>query len=179
MKRIASFFFASLFATAFLFAQTAEDEAGIRANVATMARGWCQADGQLFASVFAPVSDYIVWNGYYMPGASREGIARAHDGLFRGVYANTDLYLVVDKVTFPAPGVGLVHVYGAVVGDGEARPADPAVLMTILFAKNGEGWQAVSFHNLDLEVYQNEEIRERAPMPAGVMYKGWYDQSGK
>jgi len=160
--------------TASALAQPANaDEQAIQKIVSTMETGWVEKKGDVFASVFADVHDYIVWNGYYFPNMNRQGNAAAHQGLFNGVYRNYDVKFKIDKVRFLRNDLALVHVYGGGYEKGKT-PEHPTVLMTMIIEKKDGDWKVISFHNMDLEAFENKEIADRSPMPLNVMYAGWY-----
>lgn len=152
------------------------DEQQIRTLVETMERGWNTKDGKVFASSFAPTHDYIVWDGLYFADMSQEQNAMGHQGLFNGQYKNQDAKFKIDKIKFLKNDIALVHLYGALYDTGKDIPADPAVLMSMVVMRQDGKWQIVSFHNLDLETITDPEHGKRMPMPANVMYKGWYNQ---
>ncbi|MCO6480705.1 MAG: SgcJ/EcaC family oxidoreductase [Phaeodactylibacter sp.] len=162
-----------------LFSQTEADEAAIRGLVQSMADGWTEGSGEKFAAAFADEHDYIVWNGMYFKNFNTQGNAAAHQGLFESVYKDTEHYATVDKVKFIREDIALIHVLAAVVKKGEGRPADPGVLWTGLLEKQEGQWKIISFHNLDLEIFQDEQMRQRAPMPPQVMYASWYAEAGR
>ena len=164
------------FLTLALSAQTTTDEAAIRQVVDKMATSWTAADGEGFASIFADEHDFIVWNGYYFKGMNRRMNAQSHQELFNSMYKNTEHYNTVDKIKFIREDLALIHVFAAVVDKGEGRPKDPQVLWSALLEKQGGSWKILSFHNLDLEVFQNEEMKKAMPMPAEVMYASWYNK---
>lgn len=165
--------------TQMLNAQTDQDEKAIRSLVRTMAEGWSEGSGEKFAGVFADQHDFVVWNGFYMRDMNPQFNARAHQQLFETQYRNTDHYATVDKIKFIREDLALIHVLAAVVPDGAGRPENPQVLWSgLLEKKNGE-WKIISFHNLDLEVFENEQMMKSAPMPPNVMYASWYAEEGK
>jgi hypothetical protein len=86
------------------------------------------------------------------------------------------LHYVIDKIKFIREDVALVHVFGALSTKSESRPKDPQVLWTSVLDKTNGTWKISSFHNLDLEVFKDEEIKKGAPMPAEVMYASWYNE---
>jgi uncharacterized protein (TIGR02246 family) len=156
-------------------AQTQQaDEQAIHKLVNTMETGWVQKNGEIFSSVFADVHDYIVWNGYYFPNMTKQGNAAAHQGLFNGVYRTYDVKFKIDKIRFIRPDLALAHVYGGGFEKGKSSPENPNVLMTMLMEKQNGTWKVISFHNLDLEAFENKELADRSPMPLNVMYAGWY-----
>lgn len=170
-------FFAFLIILCFtlpIAAQPDLDEQAIHGLMQTMADAWTDADGQRFASVFADQHDYIVWSGYYLKNIDRTANGNAHQGLFNSVYRNTRLHVAIDKIKFIREDIALVHVLGAVTPKDAPRPDDPQVLWTSLLEKADGAWRIISFHNLDLEVFQDEQVKAAAPVPPQVMYAGWY-----
>jgi uncharacterized protein (TIGR02246 family) len=165
-----------LLLTMTLTAQNAADEAAIQKLVNTMADSWTAGDGEGFASVFADGHDFVVWNGYYLKDVSRKMNAQSHQQLFDTQYKNSEHHSTVDKIRFIREDLAMIHVFAAVVDRGAGRPKDPQVLWTGLLEKKEGEWKIISFHNLDLEVFQNEELRKTIPMPAEVMYAGWYNK---
>ena len=124
--------------------------------------------------IFDEVHDFIVWNGYYFPNSTQQMTMRTHQGLFDGVYKNYDIALKVDKIKFLKPDIALTHVIGAGYTKGEAIPENPTVLMSIIMQKKGDSWKIISFHNLDLLLFDNKETMAHSPMPPQVMYASWY-----
>lgn len=157
-----------------LNAQTSADEQAIRANISTMQEGWNAKSGEKFASVFYEVHDFIVWNGYYFPNSTRQMTTRSHQGLFDGPFRNFDIALKVDKIKFLKPDIALTHIIGAGYTKGEAIPENPTVLMSIIMQKKGDSWKIISFHNLDLFMFEDKATMEHSPMPPQAMYANWY-----
>jgi uncharacterized protein (TIGR02246 family) len=153
---------------------TNKEEELIRTVVKTIENGWIEKSGEKFSSVFAEVHDYIVWNGYYFPNMTRQANANAHQGLFNGPYRTVDVKFKVDKIKFLRSDLALAHIYGGTYEKGQAVPENPTVLMTMILEKKDNVWLIISFHNLDLEAFQNKETAERSPMPLNIMYAGWY-----
>ncbi len=85
-----------------------------------------------------------------------------------------DIRLKVDKIKFIRPDIALMHVIGVMYGKGTEVPKDPGVLMSLLLEEKEGKWQIISFHNLDLETFQNKEIENGSPIPLNVMYASWY-----
>jgi len=151
-----------------------KEEESIRAIVKTMENAWIEKSGEKFAAVFAPLHDFIVWNGYYFPNQTRQGNAAGHQALFNGVYKKLDVRLKVDKIKFIRNDIALVHTYGGLYEKGKTAPDNPGVLMSMLMEKKDAVWQIISFHNLDLESFEDKETANRSPMPINVMYANWY-----
>jgi uncharacterized protein (TIGR02246 family) len=147
------------------------DEQAVRNIVSTMETGWNDKNGDKFSSVFADVHDYIVVNGFYFPGFTKQGNAAAHQGLFNGVYKTVDIKLNVDKISFVRNDLAMIHILGASYQKGTAVPADPMIIMTVLAEKKNDNWKIISFHNHDLTSF---EEKERSPVPMNVMYASWY-----
>ncbi len=155
-------------------AQNREDEKAIEKIVGSMEEGWVQKDGEKFASVFADTHDYIVWNGYYFRNTTKAMTAASHQGLFNGPFKMMDIKLKVDKIKFIRPDIALTHVLGVSYEKGKEVPKDPGVLMSLLLEKKDSKWQILSFHNLDLEAFQDKETGDRSLMPLNIMYASWY-----
>ncbi|MEO6542201.1 MAG: SgcJ/EcaC family oxidoreductase [Ferruginibacter sp.] len=153
---------------------TNKEEDLIRNTVKTVETGWMEKSGEKYASSFAEVHDFIVWNGYYFPNSTRQATAAGHQGLFNSIFKNLDIKLKVDKIKFVRPDIAMVHILGAMYEKGKAIPENPGVIMTMLMEKIAGTWQIICFQNLDLESFQNKEIADNSPMPLNIMYAGWY-----
>ncbi|MGB8191628.1 MAG: SgcJ/EcaC family oxidoreductase [Chitinophagaceae bacterium] len=174
MKKIILILLSAIITTASIAQSGNADDQAIQKIVTTMETGWAQKSGEVFSSVFADVHDYIVWNGYYFPGMSRKANAAGHQDLFSGVYRTYDVKFKIDKIRFVRTDLALAHVYGGGYEKGQAVPENPTVLMTMLLEKKDGNWKIISFHNLDLEAFENKATADRSPMPLNVMYAGWY-----
>lgn len=160
-----------------LISQSADDEKAIRQVMQTISEGWTNGSGEQYASVFADDHDFIVWTGYYLKNINRQKNAASHQAIFDTFYKGTQMHYVIDKIKFIREDVALVHVLGALSLKTESRPKDPQVLWTSLLEKTNGSWKIISFHNLDLEVFKDEGIKNGAPMPAEVMYASWYNEA--
>ncbi|MEZ4950175.1 MAG: SgcJ/EcaC family oxidoreductase [Saprospiraceae bacterium] len=168
------FFLFLMIASNTLFSQNDADEKAIRNLAETISKGWSVGSGETFASAFEDHHDFIVWNGYYFKDMMVNQNAKAHTSLFEEVYKDTKLFCTVDKVKFISNDVALMHVFAAVSRD-EERPENPQVLWTGIAHKKDGIWKLVSFHNLDLEVFEDDETKKNSPMPPQVMYASWYE----
>ncbi|HEV7780939.1 MAG TPA: SgcJ/EcaC family oxidoreductase [Chitinophagaceae bacterium] len=146
------------------------DEQAVRNICVTLEKAWNEKSGELFSSVFADVHDYIVVNGYYLPGFTRERNAATHQGLFDGIYKNTSIKLKIDKISFTRPDLAMINVLGARYNKDSMVPADPMAIMTILVEKKKDGWKIISFHNHEMEAFD----KDRMPVPMQVMFASWY-----
>ncbi|HPF11035.1 MAG TPA: SgcJ/EcaC family oxidoreductase [Flavobacteriaceae bacterium] len=176
MKKLAFIFIIAIISNS-VSAQSSKDEQDIKNTVHLLQQGWNSGSGETFASAFAEPHDFIVWNGYYMKNLSVENNAKGHNQIFSTFYKGTQLFYTIDKIKFLSKDIALVHIFGAVVNQNEARPKDPEVVISMVLQKNQGVWKIVSFHNLDLEAFQNEEIKKNAPMPIEVMYASWYAEA--
>jgi uncharacterized protein (TIGR02246 family) len=148
------------------------DEKAIRQIFTTIEQGWNTKNGELFASVFAETHDYIVVNGFYFPKMSRKQNAMIHQGLFNGIYKNNNVIAKVDQVNYLRPDLAMVTILGANYPK-DSTPTDPTSIMTILVEKKNNEWKIIHFHNHSLA----ESFASPAkPMPAEVMYSGWYNK---
>lgn len=161
------------------FAQlSSQDQESIRAIVRTMEEGWNARNGQKFATGFAAVHDYIVWNGLYFNKQSREDNARAHQGIFDSVYKNTDVKLMVENLQPIREDLVLAHVLGATYEHNSPVPENPKVIISMLLEKKNNAWQIISFHNSDIEISFEPGTPSVGPPPQ-AMYKSWYVSNGK
>lgn len=147
------------------------DEKAVRNIVSTLETGWNNKSGETFSSVFADVHDYIVVNGFYFPGFTRQRNAAQHQILFDGMYKDHTIILKVDKISFIRPDLAMVHILGAGYEKGTTAPADPEIIMTVLAEKKNDVWKIISFHNHNLESFKD---KARSPVPLEVMYASWY-----
>ncbi len=177
MKSVFLFALASTITVSGAVAQKNTDEAIIRSIVSDMAEGWSTGSGERFAAPFSENHDFVTWHGYYMAGINRAANARAHQGIFNTIYKDTKHWATVDKVRFVREDLALVHVYSAITAKGEPRPENPAVFWSALFEKQGDSWKIISFHNMDLEVFQNEQMLKGSPVPPRGMYANWYQDA--
>lgn len=155
------------------FSQQQEEQA-IHQVVETMIGGWNTGSGEQFASVFTDDHDFVVWNGYYFTGMNRGQNAANHQGIFDTMYRDTKNHAVVDKIRFIRKDLALIHILAAITPKADARPKDPQVLISAILEKQAGSWKILSFHNLDLEVFQNEGMKKGAPIPVEQMYASWY-----
>ncbi len=145
------------------------DPDAIRSIIATMQKGWNARDGQLFASVFDGEHDYIVLNGLYFPGMSRQANARAHQDLFNGIYKDENVEMRTDRIRSLRKDLVQVTVFSSRYLVNAPLPEHPQSIMTILMEKKNHEWKIISFHNhaLDSSV-------QHGPLPMNLMYAGWY-----
>ena len=155
------------------------DRTALRTMVQTLEDGWFAKSGKKFASQFAPVHDYIVWNGMYMSNITPEENAIAHQGIFDTFYKYTDLKLRVDKMKSLRPDLALIHVLGATYERGTAAPENPKVIITMLVEKQNDTWKIISFHNCDIEISFDPDAQTTSPVPPRAMFGSWYGHSGK
>lgn len=155
-------------------AQNATDEGAIQQIVEDMATAWTAGSGEGFARHFANDHDYVVWNGLYMAGASRSENAESHQRIFDTQYKNTEHHATLDKIRFIREDIALIHVYSAIVSAGEGRPENPQVLWSALLEKQSGDWKIIAFHNVDLKIFKDEELRKAIPAPPQALYTNWY-----
>lgn len=177
MKHLLIFSFA--LCTMTFNAQSITDEQAISNLIDIMQQGWNSGNGATFASAFAEDHDFIVWNGYYMKHNTISDNARGHQQIFDTFYKDTQLFYTIDKIKFIRKDLALIHVFGAVAPKGNTRPKDPQVLFSAIAEKKDSEWKLISFHNLDLEVFQNEQLMKGAPAAPSVMYANWYTAAPK
>lgn len=161
------------------FAQlSSQDQESIRDIVRTMEEAWNTKSGQKFSTCFAPVHDYIVWNGLYFKKQTKENNARAHQGIFDSIYKTTDVRLMVENLQLIREDLVLAHVLGATYEHNTPVPDNPKVIISMLLEKKNNEWQIISFHNSDIEISFEPGTPTQGPPPQ-AMYKSWYASSGK
>ena len=145
------------------------DAAAIRTIISTMQQAWNAKDGRLFSSVFDDEHDYIVLNGLYFPGMTRQANAKAHQDLFKGIYIEEDVEMRIDRIRSIRKNLVQVTAFSSRYQKNASLPENPNSIMTILVEKKNHEWKIISFHNhgLDSSVHQG-------PLPMKLMYAGWY-----
>lgn len=128
-----------------------DDEAAIAQLAQAMQDGWNRKDGQAFAAPFADGHDYVNIHGMFIPDASREGNARAHQGLFASVYKDTDLSLRVTKVRFLSPQIAVAHFQGHTHPKGNADEKRQEIVITGVMQKRAGQWEIVAFQNTQVK----------------------------
>jgi len=113
--------------------------------VMDMEAAWNESDAVRFSSYFAEDADFV--NVYGMYGKGREAITKAHDAIFRTVYAGSVVAYTVRSVRLLSPDVALVHIdaqlfvpQGPLTGQLKAIPS-------VVLTRQGEAWKIASFHN--------------------------------
>ncbi|MAT53806.1 MAG: hypothetical protein CMN32_04950 [Saprospirales bacterium] len=164
--------------TAFSQSAFSADEQAIHQIVQDLQDGWNAKSGEQWAAHFADDHSYVVWTGLYMPHMNREQNAQAHDGLYNSVYKDMDTQFKVTQVRFIEPHVAMVHCLANSRYGDQPFPDYPELLQTMLMVKNGDAWEIVSFHNLDIEY--DKLLRKPEPAPeeklayAKENYPGWF-----
>ncbi|MEZ4778446.1 MAG: SgcJ/EcaC family oxidoreductase [Flavobacteriaceae bacterium] len=176
MKKLVFIFTFAIIANT-ISAQSKKDEQDIKNTIQLLQKGWNAGSGKIFASAFSEPHDFIVWNGYYMKNNTVENNEKSHNFIYQKFYKDTQLFYTIDKIKYLSNDIALVHMLGAVVSNTEQKPTDPQVLISMVIQKDNGNWRIVSFHNLDLEVFQNEETKKNAPLPVQVMYSSWYAET--
>jgi uncharacterized protein (TIGR02246 family) len=157
--RLLSIFFAvALFSLSAGYPVAAQqsDEASMRQMVQSIQDGWNRKDGKAFAAPFAEEHDYINIYGLYLPKATREGNARAHQQLFDGVYKEVDLQLRVSKIRFLSPGIAVVHIQGHTHLKGKVEEKRQEIVITGVMQKGAEKWEIVAFQNTPVQLRQEK-----------------------
>lgn len=150
MKQILLLLLASFLAHNCIAAQPA-DEAAIQQLVQGMQEGWNRKDGKAFAASFAEQHDYINVQGLYLPNASKEGNARAHQQIFDTVYKETDLQLRVAKTKFLNATTAILHVQGHTHPIGKPEEKRQEIVISGVVQKNAGRWEVVAFQNTPVQ----------------------------
>ncbi|MGD9561076.1 MAG: SgcJ/EcaC family oxidoreductase [Pyrinomonadaceae bacterium] len=145
--------------------QAAADETAIRQMAQTMQDGWNRKDGKMFASPFAEEHGYVnVW-GLYIPKASRDGNAKAHQGLFDGPYKEMDVAFSPSKIKFLSPEIAVMHIQGRMHPKGKSDETKGEVVITAVVQKRAGKWEIVAFQNTPVATppYQRPPVQPAAP----------------
>ena len=149
MKRTVAAIATLLILCGLAFAQNAparaQDEAVIRAIIASLADAWTRGDGEAWGKAFTEDADFTVWNGMYVHG--REAIARGHKEIFNTIYKDTKQRLDVRSIRFLRDDVAVVHVEGSVVKKTEEFPPTPQVVPIFILTKEKGQWLIAAFQN--------------------------------
>ena len=125
-----------------------ENEKAIRQVVGRLQSGYDNKSGEVFASAFAPVHDYVVINGMLVPGMTREANAQVHQELFSGTRMGSlgdnlrdlNVQCEVRNIRFLTPEIAVVHI--ATIIDGHAGTMVSAVMQ-----KQEDEWLIATYHN--------------------------------
>lgn len=127
------------------------DETSIKQIVQNMKDGWNRKSGKDFAAFFAEEHDYVNIYGLYLPKATREGNAWAHQELFDGVYKEVDLQLRVSKIRYLSPEIAVVHIQGHTYPKGKPEEKRQELVITGVMQKKGIRWEIVAFQNTPVQ----------------------------
>lgn len=137
-----------------------DDETSIKQIVQSMQDGWNRKSGKDFAAFFAEEHDYVNIYGLYLPKATREGNARAHQQLFDGVYKEIDLQLRVSKIRYLSQEIAIVHIQGHTYPKGKPEEKRQEVVITGVMQKKGSGWEIVAFQNTPVQPRQEKQSNQ-------------------
>lgn len=127
--------------------KNAGDEAAIRARIEQVAKGWNAKSGAEFARSFAADADYVVVNGRHLKG--RPAIDAAHQQIFDTFFKDHDVATTIEQIRFLRPDVAVAHVFAERYPKAERNSAAKGRL-TLIFVKNGGGWEIAAFQNTPL-----------------------------
>ena len=154
---------------------SAKDEAAVKSILTTLQDGWNNKSGELFASVFADVHDYVVINGMYFPSFERENNANVHQGIFNSIYKNVDVQIKLDKIKPLSKDLLLVHAFGGKFEHGKPTPENPDAIISMIVERQGDDWKIISFHNTDIEISFDPADQNPNSLSASAMYLSWYE----
>lgn len=133
------------------------DETYIQQIVKNMQDGWNRKSGKDFAAFFAEEHDYVNIYGLYLPKATREGNARAHQQLFDGVYKEVDLQLRVSKIRYLSREIAVIHIQGHTYPKGKPEEKRQEIVITGVMQKKGNKWEIVAFQNTPVQPRQEKQ----------------------
>jgi uncharacterized protein (TIGR02246 family) len=122
-----------------------DDEAAIRAIVATLEARWNAADGAGYGANFTEDADFVNVYGQHFTG--RATIAAGHQRIFDTVYRGSINSGAVEATRALGQDLALARVAwhlripaGETVREAQARA-------TLVLAKTAAGWRIAAFHN--------------------------------
>jgi len=135
-------------------AQSASDEAAIRALVSAQAVAWDAGDGEAYAKDVWPEASFTNLFGMVMYGAS--AFAERHKQILSTFYKGTTKHHAIRRIRFVTADVAIVDIDNEVRGvrtmpAGIAVPPD-GILRTQLmevFVRHGDRWWIEAYHNVD------------------------------
>ena len=125
----------------------ARAEDAVREVLIRLRDAWDRGDGEAYASVFSDDAQYVNALGERVHG--RKSIAETHqkifDTFFKGTKLGRNYPSNIRRIT---SDVVLVESSGSVLFPGEnENNVAPNGLLTLVVARQGDGWRIVSFHN--------------------------------
>ena len=126
-------------------ADTAADEAAIRALVAQMEAGWNAGDGDAFAAPFAEDADYVVVDGAYISG--RPTIVGGHRHILSTFYRGSENRGTVEAIRFLRPDVAVARVRWHLRFDAGSGPQEAQSRCQVVATRGSGGWELAVFQN--------------------------------
>jgi uncharacterized protein (TIGR02246 family) len=137
-------------------AQSAADEAQIRAIVAEQVAAWNAGDGVAFSKSFAPEGSFTNIRGTVFYG--HKAFEDRHVEIFTGFFKGSRLAMSITRIRFVRPDVAIVDLATEVSnlsGNPPAiRPNAAGKIVTRLqqvFVKDQGVWRVESYHNVDVK----------------------------
>jgi len=137
-------------------AQSASDEAQIRAIVAEQIAAWNTGDGVAFSKSFAPEGSFTNIRGSVFYG--HKAFEDRHVEIFTGFFKGSRLTMSVTRIRFVRPDVAIVDLATEVsnlIGNPPGiRPNAAGKIVTRLqqvFVKDQGVWRVEAYHNVDVK----------------------------
>ena len=107
---------------------------------------WARGDGEAYGSRFTGDADYVAFDGSHTRG--RDEISSSHQQLFDKFLKGSRLTGRIESITFPGPGVALLHATGGTIVRGRTEPSpERHSVQTLVAVREGDGWRFAAFHN--------------------------------
>ena len=117
--------------------------------VGRLESAWNAMDGNAFAAPFAEDADFGNILGEHFQG--RDRIAAGHVGIFKSIYAGSNVSMKLEQVRSLRPDVAVAHVHsnldvpqGRLAGRHTAR-------FSMVLTRGTSGWEIAAFHNTRME----------------------------
>jgi uncharacterized protein (TIGR02246 family) len=130
-------------------------EDAVRDVMVRLREAWERGDGDAYASLFSEDAQYVTAPGERLHG--RKSISESHQKIFDYFFKDTklgrDYPISLRRIT---PDVILVEASGSVLFPGETeQKISPNGLMTLVVARQDDGWRIVSFQNTPTGRWRN------------------------
>jgi uncharacterized protein (TIGR02246 family) len=126
-----------------------DTEESIGTDAAVLARrledAWNAWDGAAFAAPFADDADFVNVLGMHARG--RDAIAAGHDGIFRGIYAESRVRYTVEAARLLAPGVALARLHASLTVPAGPMEGTHDGRITLVLMHDGGEWRIAAFQN--------------------------------
>lgn len=115
--------------------------------LSTLQSGWNNADGNLFASVFASNSEFVDIRGTLHANASPHSLAAAHQALFGSIYKDSKVeYKTIQSIPITDDHF-LLNAQAEMENPGGPMAGKNQSTISMIIALESGDWKIKAFHN--------------------------------